>query len=68
MKSSMHIGADVKRGTVKEINKQILKILHTEAGDEVKKAALSALTINLKTENVAVNSCSFGLPTKKKGK
>ena len=59
MKAAIHIGAEVKKGSINKMHKLILDILATSAGDEVKKAALSTMGSAFKVEGVSISSCNF---------
>jgi hypothetical protein len=63
MKQLMKIEG-VKPKTVREISKQIMKILDSPAGDYVKKSALKVLAKSIK---VTVQGCSFTGDTSPKG-
>jgi hypothetical protein len=61
MKNLLHIGADAEKvkGRLPEITKALLALMATSAGDDVKKAAIDALTKAYAVENVSVNNCTF---------
>lgn len=61
MKSMLHIGADAEKlkAALPEITKSIMSIIGSAAGDEVKKAAISALSGAFTVQNVSVMNCDF---------
>ena len=59
MESMIHIGADVKKGSVKKVNKMILAILNTSAGDDVKRTALGVIGKLWNVRNVTIEGCTI---------
>lgn len=57
----LHIGHDVSKlkATLPDVTRAIIAILNTSAGDEVKKAALGALSQQFTIQNVSISSCNF---------
>jgi phage baseplate assembly protein W len=57
----IQIGSDPAKlkAAMPDITKAILAILNTTAGDEVKKAALSALAQQFTVQNVSLSDCHF---------
>jgi hypothetical protein len=59
--SMIHIGAKVSdlKGSLPAVTAAILKILESAAGDDVKKAAIAALSAQFKVENVSIMNSTF---------
>lgn len=57
----LQIGSDPAKlkAALPEITKAIIAILNTNAGDEVKRAALTALSQQFTVQNVSLTSCTF---------
>jgi hypothetical protein len=61
MKSMLHIGADAEKlkAALPEITKSIIAIIGSPAGDDVKKAAISALSGAFTVQNINISGCDF---------
>jgi hypothetical protein len=57
MKTGMHIGHDTD--AIKEFRESIMQIIHAPTGDNVKKAALKALTETLSISGMTISDCSI---------
>ena len=68
MKSAIHIGAAVNKRSVKQIEKFVLKVLKSNAGDDVKKHAISSFSVAYQVGPSAVSNCNFQMEAPKKEK
>lgn len=61
MKTAIHIGPDGAKlkAALPEITKAILAVLNSPAGDDVKKAAISALQSSFTVQNTSIMNCNF---------
>jgi hypothetical protein len=57
--SMLQVGGSATAETVAVLTDSILQILATNAGDEVKKYAITALSTAFKVENVNISNCNF---------
>lgn len=62
----LHVGADASKlkAALPDITKSLLQILASPAGDDVKRAAISALSSAFEVHNVSVTGCTFQGTTK----
>jgi hypothetical protein len=61
MKSLLHVGADAEKSSaaLPAITSALVTILSTPAGDDVKKAAIHALSRAFSVEDVSIMNCNF---------
>ena len=57
--AAIHIGPVVDKSSVASLQAAILKILESSAGDDVKKAAITALSASFSVNGSTISNCQF---------
>lgn len=61
IKSLLHVGVDAESlaKSLPDIAEAMIRLMASPAGDEVKKAAIQALSRSFSVDNVQINGCNF---------